>query len=68
MVKDLSASEGDVSSVPGWGRSLAGRNGYPFKYSCWENPMEGRACPWGRKRVGYDLATKQQQMVVIQFS
>ena len=54
MVKDLPASEGDVSSVPGWGRSFAGRNGYPFKYSCWENPMDRRACPWGRKRVGYD--------------
>ena len=30
----------DVSSIPGSGRSLGRRNGNPFQYSCWENPMD----------------------------
>ena len=57
MVKNLPAREGDGSSIPGWGRSLGGGNGYPLKYSCQENPMDRGACPWGRQRVGHDLVT-----------
>ena len=31
---------GDVSSIPGWGRSSGGGNGNPFQYSCLENAMD----------------------------
>ena len=68
VVKNLPASEGDGSSVPGWGRALGGGNGCPLKYSCRENPMDRGACPWARQRAGRDLVTKQQRMVIIQFS
>ena len=39
MVKNLSADEGDVGSVPESGRSPGERNGNPFQYSCLGNPM-----------------------------
>ena len=32
--------EGDVGSVPGWGRSPGGGHGNPLQYSCLENPMD----------------------------
>ena len=35
---------GDLSSVPGLGRSSGGGNGNPLQYSCLENPMNGGAC------------------------
>ena len=31
---------GDVSSIPGLGRSPEGRNGNPLQYSCLGNPMD----------------------------
>ena len=31
---------GDAVSIPGSGRSTGGGNGYPFQYSCLENPMD----------------------------
>ena len=34
---------GDLSSIPGWGRSPGEGNGNPFQYSCLENPMDGEA-------------------------
>ena len=33
---------GDLSLIPGWGRFPEG-NGYPFQYSCLENPMDREA-------------------------
>ena len=39
---------------------------YPFQYSCPENPKDRgawRLQPMGSKRVGHNLATKQQQRV-----
>ena len=41
-VKNLPASAGDagdVSSIPGSGRSPGGGNGHPLQYSCLGNPM-----------------------------
>ena len=41
MVKNRPASagdEGDMGSIPEWGRSPGGRNGNPLQYSCLENP------------------------------
>ena len=31
---------GDTGSIPGSGRSPGEENGYPFQYSCLENPMD----------------------------
>lgn len=44
VIKNLPAYAGDLSSIPGSGRSLAEGNG-----------------SWDRKRIGHDLAAKQQQ-------
>ena len=45
MVKNLSEIVGDVSSIPGLGRSTGERNGYPFQYCClgirWKNEPRG---------------------------
>ena len=43
MVKNLSANAGDtgdMGSIPGSGRSLGERNGYPLQYSYLDNPMD----------------------------
>ena len=40
MVKNLSASAGDLDSIAGWGRSPGEGNGNPLQYSCMENPMD----------------------------
>ena len=40
MIKNLSASAGDVGSIPGSGRSPGGRQGNPLQYSCLENHMD----------------------------
>ena len=40
MVNNLPANAGDVSSIPGLGRSPGGLNGNPLKYTCLGNPME----------------------------
>ena len=34
---------GDMGSIPGVGRSLAGGHGNPLQYSCLENPMDREA-------------------------
>ena len=54
MVKNLSASAGDVSNmglIPGSGRSPGGGNGNPRQYSCLENPMDRGAWQATDKRV-----------------
>ena len=38
MVKNLPASAGDTGLIPGLERSLRGRHGNPFQYSCLGNP------------------------------
>ena len=43
VVKNLPANEraaGDVSLIPGWGRSSRGGNGNPLQYSCLKNPLD----------------------------
>ena len=45
-VKSLPTSAGDtgdVGSIPGLGRSPGKGNGYPFQYSCLENPTDREA-------------------------
>ena len=41
-VKNLPVNAGDAGSIPGSGRSPGEGNGYPFQYSCLENPMDRR--------------------------
>ena len=63
VVKNPSASAGDVGSIPGLGISARGENGNPLQYSCLRNPLDPLGySPWGHKRVGYDSATTQQQL------
>ena len=40
MVKNLSASAGDMSLIPGLGRSPGGGNGDPLQYSHQDNPID----------------------------
>ena len=59
--KESACNAGDLSSIPGLGRSPGEGNGNPLQYSCLENPMERG--PWRATvhvvaRIGYNLATK----------
>ena len=55
--KESACNEGDLSLIPGLGRSPGEGNGYPFQYSCLENSMD-RGAWWatvhGSQRVGHD--------------
>ena len=37
--KESTCNAGDLSSIPGWGRSPGEGNSYPLQYSGLENPM-----------------------------
>ena len=66
VIKNPPANSGDLGLIPGWGRSPGEGNGDPLQYSCPENPKDRgawRLQPMGSKRVGHNLATKQQQRV-----
>ena len=43
MVKNPPDNAGDMSSIPGLGRSPLGGQGNPLQNSCLENPMDGEA-------------------------
>ena len=55
VVKNPPANAGNMSSIPGSGRSPGEGNGNPLQYSCLENPMDRGAwqgdSPWGYKEV-----------------
>ena len=36
--EESAGNAGDLALIPGWGRSPGEGNGYPFQYSCLENP------------------------------
>ena len=38
--KEFACNAGDLSSIPGSGRSSGEGNGNPLQYSCLENPMD----------------------------
>ena len=65
VVKNLPANARDAGLIPGSGRPPGEGNGTPLQYSFLENPNGQRSLvgcsPWGHKRVGRDLVTKQQQ-------
>ena len=39
--KESTSNGGDLSSIPGLGRSPGEGIGYPVQYSCLDNPMDG---------------------------
>ena len=43
--KEYACNAGDLSSIPGLGRSPGGGHGNPLQYSCLENP-KGRRAWW----------------------
>ena len=66
MVEKLPANASDAGSTPRLGISPGEGNGSPLQYSCLGNPLDRggwqAAVHGGRRRVGHDLATKQQQL------
>ena len=61
----------DTVSILESGRSPGEGNGTPLQFSCLENPMAeepGGLQSRGHKRVGQDLATKQQQTARLPFA
>ena len=70
MVRHPPANAGDARDaglILGSKRSPGGGNGNPLQYSCLENPMDrgawGGYSPWGYKRIGHNLVTKQQEQL-----
>ena len=65
MMKNSPANAGDKGLISVLGRSPGEGNGNPPQYSGLGNPHGQRSpagySPWGHKRVGHDLATKQKQ-------
>ena len=55
MVKNLPASSGDASSIPGWGKTLGERNGNPSNIPAqeipWTEERRGGYSSWGRKEL-----------------
>ena len=65
VVKYPPANAGDAGLIPGWGRLPGEGNGNPLQSSCHGQKSLAGYSPWGRKRVRYDLVTKQQQCSVV---
>ena len=63
MVRNRPANAGDAGLIPGSGRSPGEGNSNPCQYSCQDIPWTeepDRLQSGELKRVGHDLATKQQ--------
>ena len=67
--KESTCQAGDMGLIPGSGRSTGEGNGNPFQYSSPENHMDrevwGDYSPWGCKRLGHNLVTKQQWLIYV---
>ena len=57
VVKNPPANAGDPGSIPGPGRSPGEGNGNLLRYSCWGNPMDGRAWQAAVHEVTKELDT-----------
>ena len=68
VVENLPGSAGDAGSIPGLGTRPAERNDYLLLYSYLGQRSLAGYSPWGRKRVGPDLAAQQQQHAFSCFS
>ena len=49
--KESACNSGDLSFIPGLGRSPGKENGYPFQWSCLDNTLDRRATIDGSQRV-----------------
>ena len=65
MVKNAPANAGDAGSILGQEDTLAKDMATHSAVRPWEIPSLAGYCPWGRKRVGNDLAAKQQQEAAV---
>ena len=64
--RESACNAGDPGSIPGLGKSPEEGNGNPFQYFSLENSMDRgarQATVHEVKRVGHDLATKQQRLL-----
>ena len=64
--KETSCSAGDLSSVPGSGRSPGEENGNPLQYPCLDNPMDSWLRSIGSQRAGHhwsDLAHEPLELL-----
>ena len=64
--EESACNAGDLSSIPGLGRSPGEGNGNSFQYSCLENLMDRgvwQATVHGVARVGHNLTTKPPLLV-----
>ena len=61
VVKNPSASIGDVGWIPGSGRSPGGGNGNPLQYSCLENPMD-RGAWWATVSGGHKRLDRTEHL------
>ena len=59
--KGSACNMGDLSLIPGWGRFRGEGNGYPFQYSCLENPMD-RGAWWP---TVHGVAKSQMQLCTL---
>ena len=60
VVRSPCANVGDLSSIPGWGRSSGGENGNLLQYSCLKNPMDRGAWRAIVQRVRHNWAHAQK--------
>ena len=69
MVKNAPANAGDLGFIPGSGRSPGKGDSNPLQYSCLEKSHGQQSLagyiPWGCRRGGHNLATKQQQGLMV---
>ena len=68
MIKNLPANAGDASLTPGLRRSPEkeiATHSIVLPGKCYGQRSLAGYSPWGHKRVGHNLATKQQMCVCI---
>ena len=63
--KESTCDAGDLGSIPGSERSPGEGNGNPLQYSCLENPMDRFMAGYGVARVGRNLVTKLQLLLLL---
>ena len=67
VVENPSVNAGDMSLIPGWGRSPGGENSDPLQYSCLGNPMDKgawRATVHGVAKIWTQLSTHRGMTLV----
>ena len=65
--KDSACNAGDLSLIPGSGRSSGEANGSPLQYSCLENPMDGEAWRATVHRVTKNLSRVSDSLSLFTF-